>query len=69
MSGTFRGVPDVIGFNRSLGGGRNSVQHGDRRLPMINLQQEDGIPSRLVFENDQIVGWDHVQYLGELMVH
>ena len=46
----------------------------DRRLTMINFMREHGSEfddvqcRRLVYENEEIDGWDHVQHLGEHMV-
>lgn len=46
----------------------------DRRLAMINLVRvngsvlEDVQSRRLLYEDERIDGWDHVQYLGEHMV-
>ena len=46
----------------------------DRRLTMANFIRADGSviedaqSRRLVWENEEIDGWDDVQYLGEQMV-
>ena len=47
---------------------------GDRRLTMANFVRADGFvcedaqSRRLVWEDEQINGWEDIQYLGEHMV-
>jgi hypothetical protein len=74
IGGSFRGLPEATRFDRFQRGGNIYDRDGDRRLPMTRLVQADGSvfedaqSRRLVYEDDKIDGWDHVQYLGEHMV-
>lgn len=69
-----RGLPEATRFDRFQRGGGIHGRAGDRRMTMINLMRADGSvfedvqSRRLVFANEQIDGWDHVQYLREHMV-
>jgi hypothetical protein len=67
MVGSFRGSAEALWFGSSQTGGNNYDPDGDRRLPMMKVS-EDTQPSRIVYENEKIDGWDHIQYLGEHMV-
>jgi hypothetical protein len=67
MVGNLRGSAEAMWFGNSKRGAEIYGPHGDRRLPMMRLS-EDTQSRRLVYESEEIDGWDHVQYLGEHMV-
>lgn len=73
IGGSFRGLPEAMKFDRFQRGGSNYDRGGDRRLNMINHIHERSIfenasSRRLVYEDEKIDGWDHVQHLGEHMI-
>lgn len=61
-------------FGHSQGGKGIHARGGDRRLSTIQLVRADGSVSEdvqtchLVYEDEKMDGWDHVQYMGEHMV-
>ena len=65
--GSLRGSAEALWFGSSQTGGNIYDPDGDRRLPMMRIS-EDTQPRRLVYENEEMDGWDHIQYLGEHMV-
>lgn len=67
MVGSFRGSAEALWLGSSQIGENVYDPNGDRRLPMMRLC-EDTIFRPLVYENEKIDGWDHIQYLGEHMV-
>jgi hypothetical protein len=67
MVGSFGGSAEAAWFGSSQAEGNIYDPDGDRRLPMIRLS-EDTQSSRVVYEDEKMDGWDHIQYLGEHMV-
>ena len=67
MVGSFRGSAEAMWFGNPPNRGSIYDPDADRRLPMIRLS-EDTQSRRLVYEHEEIDGWDHLQYLGEHMV-
>ena len=67
MVGSFRGSAEALWFGNSQTGGNIYHPDRDRRLPMMSLSS-DTQPRRLVYEDEKMDGWDHIQYLGEHMV-
>jgi hypothetical protein len=74
MRGSFRGLPEAMRFDYFQRCRSIYDRDGDRRLPMIGSTRADqsvfeyALSRGLIYENDKIDGWDHVQYLGEHMV-
>ena len=68
IDGSTRGLTEAMRFDNFQRGASVREQGGDRRLTMINLIREDVQSRRLVYENEEIGGWEHVQFLGEFMV-
>ena len=73
LDSSFRGLPSAMRFH-SQGGRAFHEHHGDRRLPILQSIRvggfgcEDISAPRLVYDEDKVDGWEHVQYLGERMV-
>jgi len=68
MEGSFRGLPEVMRFDRFQRGGNIHDRDGDRRLPMMTVIRTDAPVFEDVQEDEKIDEWEHVQYLGEHMV-
>jgi len=65
--GSLRGSAEALWFGSSQIGRNIYNPDGDRRLPMMRLS-EDNQSRRLIYEDEKLDGWDHIQYLGEHMV-
>jgi hypothetical protein len=72
MKANFLGIIEATKIDRFQRGGSFRNGGGDRRLPVIRLigngRFQDEHHPNLMSQPESIVGWEHVQYLGEHLV-